>query len=86
MRLYFGASFLLYAAIVILTFSYFIPRDLIIFTWSIPDHLEEIKTAVSQWSQMNWLRTVLGLGAFCARSKVSTLFTKPECEASESAK
>jgi len=60
LRLYFGASFLLYAAIVILTFTYFIPRDLILFTWPIQDHLEEIKTAASQWSQMNWVRTLLG--------------------------
>jgi hypothetical protein len=60
LRAYFGASFLLYAAILILTFTYFIPRDLIIFTWPL-DHIEEIRTAVSQWGQMNWLRTLLGL-------------------------
>lgn len=51
--------FLLYPAIVILTFTYFIPRDLILFTWPIQDHIEEIRTAASQWSEMNWLRTLL---------------------------
>ena len=61
LRLYFAASFLLYAAIVILTFTYFVPRDLILFTWPLQDHIEEIRTAVSQWGQMNWLRTSLGL-------------------------
>jgi hypothetical protein len=61
MRFYLGASFLLYAAIVILTFTYFIPRDLILFTWSIPEHIEEIRSAANQWSAMNWLRTLLGL-------------------------
>jgi hypothetical protein len=61
LRLYFGTAFLLYAAILILTFIYFIPRDLILFTAPIPDHLDEIRTAVTQWSQMNWLRTLLGL-------------------------
>jgi hypothetical protein len=75
LRLYFGASFLLYAAILILTFTYFIPRDLIIFTWPIPDHLEEIRTAVSQWSQMNWLRTVLGLGGvLCSFKGLDTFY------------
>lgn len=61
LRIYFGTSFLLYAAIVILTFTYFVPRDLILFTWPIQDHLEEIRTAARQWSEMNWLRTLLGL-------------------------
>src|SRR5438128_1607434 len=61
LRLYFGASFLLYAAIIILTVTYFVPRDLILFTWPMQDHIEEIKTAANQWSQMNWLRTLLGL-------------------------
>lgn len=61
LRIYFGTSFLLYAAIVILTFTYFVPRDLILFTWPIQDHLEEIRRAARQWSEMNWLRTLLGL-------------------------
>src|SRR4029434_7198050 len=67
LRMYFGASFLLYAAIVILTFTYFIPRDLILFTWPVQDHIEEIRTAASQWLQMNWIRTLLGLaGVLCS--------------------
>src|SRR5215472_5036527 len=37
LRLYFAASFVLYAAILALTFAYFIPRDLILFTWPIRD-------------------------------------------------
>jgi Domain of unknown function (DUF1772) len=61
LRLYFGMAFLLYAAILVLTFIYFIPRDLILFTAPIPDHLDEIRTAARQWSQMNSLRTLLGL-------------------------
>jgi hypothetical protein len=61
LRFYFGASFFLYVAIVILTFTYFIPRDLMLFTWPIPEHIEEIRTAASQWSEMNWVRTLLGL-------------------------
>ena len=61
LRLYFVASFVLYAAILVLTFAYFIPRDLILFTWPIHDHIDEIRTAARQWSHVNWLRTVLGL-------------------------
>jgi hypothetical protein len=61
LRLYFAASLVLYVAILILTLAYFVPRDLILFTWSIPDHLEQIRTASVQWSYMNWLRSLLGL-------------------------
>ena len=61
LRICFAISFLMYTAIVVLTFAYFVPRDLILFTWSIPDHLDEIKAAASQWSHMNWLRSALGL-------------------------
>jgi hypothetical protein len=61
LRIYFATSFLMYAAIVVLTFAYFIPRNLILFTWSIPDHLEQIRAAAAQWSHMNWVRSFLGL-------------------------
>ena len=61
LRIYFAISFLMYAAIVVLTFVYFVPRDLILFTSSIPDHLEQIRAAAAEWSHMNWLRTLLGL-------------------------
>jgi len=43
LRLYFAVSFALYAAILVMTFVYFIPRDLILFTWPIPEHIDEIK-------------------------------------------
>ena len=54
---------MLYAAILVLTFAYFVPRGLILFTWPIPDHLAEIRTAVSQWGHVNWLRTLLALAS-----------------------
>jgi hypothetical protein len=50
----------MYAAIVALTFAYFFPRDLVLFTSSIPDHLDQIRAAAAEWSHMNWLRTLLG--------------------------
>ena len=61
LRIYFIVSFLLYAIIAMLTFIYFVPRDLIIFTSPIEGHTEQIKTALSQWKDMNWLRSLLGL-------------------------
>ena len=67
LRFYLASSFVLYAAIVVLTLTYFIPRDLILFTWPIPDHLEQISAASAQWSRMNWLRSLLGLaGVLCS--------------------
>jgi Domain of unknown function (DUF1772) len=61
LRYYLATSLASYAAILILTLAYFIPRDLILFTWSITDHLEQIRRASAQWSAMNWLRSLLGL-------------------------
>jgi hypothetical protein len=61
LRYYFAASLACYAAILILTLAYFVPRNFILFTWSIPDHLEQLRTASAQWSAMNWLRSLLGL-------------------------
>src|SRR5438128_4379989 len=59
--LFWKDSFASYAAILILTLAYFFPRNLILFTWSISDHIEQIRRAAAQWSAMNWLRSLLGL-------------------------
>jgi len=65
LRLYFLIAFILYAIIAILTFVYFIPRDMIIFTSPI-ENTEHIERALSQWKQMNWVRSILGLaGVLC---------------------
>ena len=50
----------MYTAVVVLTVAYFLPRNLILFASSIPDHLDQIKAAAAQWSHMNWLRSGLG--------------------------
>jgi hypothetical protein len=47
LRVYFSASFVLYAAIVILTLTYFVPRDLILFTSAI-GHVGETQVASSR--------------------------------------
>ena len=59
--LFWKDSFASYAAIVILTLAYFFPRNLILFTWPISAHIEQIRRACAQWSAMNWLRSLLGL-------------------------
>jgi len=61
LRVYFGLSFLFYASIIVLTVTYFFPRNLILFTRPISGHIEEIRTAARQWAHMNWARTLLGL-------------------------
>jgi Domain of unknown function (DUF1772) len=61
LRVYFAASVACYAAILILTLAYFVPRNLVLFTSSISDYLEQIRTASAQWSAMNWIRSLLGL-------------------------
>jgi Anthrone oxygenase len=80
MRLYFATSAVLYAAIVILTLSYFVPRDLILFTWSIPDHIEQIRAAAADWRHMNWLRSLLGLIGVLSSFKGSTFITGLEVQ------
>ena len=65
LRFYFSIAFLLYAIIAALTFIYFVPRDKIIFSSPI-ENTAQIKTALSQWKQMNWIRSFLGLaGVLC---------------------
>jgi hypothetical protein len=79
LRFCFGSSFVLYAAIVILTLAYFVPRDLILFTRSIPHHLEQIRAAWAQWSRMNWLRSLLGLtGVLCSFLGLDTYYNTNE--------
>ena len=76
LRFYFVVSFACYAAIVVLTLAYFIPRDLILFTWSISDHFEELRAASTQWSAMNWIRTLLGLvGVLFSFKGLDTYYT-----------
>jgi len=76
LRIYFSVSFLLYAIIAILTFVYFVPRDIIIFTSPIDGHTQEIKTALSQWKSMNWVRSFIGLAGILFTFKGLDTFYK----------
>jgi len=76
LRIYFTIALICYVAIVVLTLTYFVPRDLILFTWPIQDHLNEIGTAAAQWSRMNWLRTLLGLAGVAFSFKGLDIYYK----------
>lgn len=52
-------AFIFYAANEALTFAYFYPRNAVIFGTSLAENLENIRTAVIQWEQMNWLRSAI---------------------------
>ena len=76
LRIYFSVSFLLYAIIGILTVVYFVPRDIIIFTSPIDGHVEQIRTALSQWRNMQWVRSLLGLTGILFTFKGLDIFYK----------
>jgi uncharacterized membrane protein len=75
MSVYFMVAFLFYAIITSLTFIYFVPRDMIIFTSPI-ENTAQIETALSGWKQMNWLRTFLGLAGVLFTCKGPDIFYK----------
>ena len=81
LRFYFSISFLLYAIIAILTFVYFIPRDIIIFSLPVEGNIEKIKTALAQWKDMNWLRTLIGLAGILSSCKGLDSFYKIQQQA-----
>jgi hypothetical protein len=76
-RIYFSIAFVLYAGIGLLTTFYFIPRDIIIFASPI-EHTEQINTALAQWRNMNWLRTVMGLAGVLSTCKGLDTYYKIE--------
>ena len=76
LRIYFIVSFCLYAIIALLTLVYFIPRDKIIFGSPIGANTEQIKTALSQWKCMNWIRTLLGLAGVLSSCKGLDIYYK----------
>ena len=74
LRVLFGASAACYVVIVLLTIFYFVPRDLILFRSPLSEHLDEIRAAASQWSRMNWARTLLGCAGVCCSMRALDLY------------
>lgn len=62
-RIYLGAALVLYVMVDVFTFSYFYPRLAVIYG-KVTDP-EALRAAVSQWSNMNWVRSaVIATGLF----------------------
>ncbi len=60
-RLFIGIALLFYVAADILTFTYFHPRnDIMFFSEQLPD-TETLKKLASEWSCMNWVRSAIVL-------------------------
>jgi hypothetical protein len=86
-RVWFGTSFAFYVGILILTVAYFFPRNLILFTSSIPDHLEQIRSSAAEWSRMNWLRSFLGFaGVVCSFIGLDAYYNSKTSAAGEKGK
>ena len=65
-RLFLGIALLCYVSSMILTFSYFYPRnDVMFLSEQLPD-TETLKKAAAEWGRMNWVRCFLSLaGLVC---------------------
>jgi len=60
-RLYCGVALLFSLAVDVMTFGFFYPRNDIMFINPIQGNIDAIKTAWSQWSSVNWIRSGLQL-------------------------
>lgn len=65
-RLFLGIALLCYISSMILTFTYFYPRNEILFlSEQLPD-TESLKKAATEWGRMGWVRSLLSLaGLVC---------------------
>ena len=75
-RLYLGIALLCYIASMILTFTYFYPRnDVMFLSQQLPD-TETLKKAATEWGRMGWVRCLLSLAGlvctFIALDKATT--------------
>ncbi|WP_290789675.1 DUF1772 domain-containing protein [Flavihumibacter sp. UBA7668] len=66
-RMFLGIALLCYISSMILTFTYFYPRnDLMFLSKQLPDK-ETLKKAASEWGRMGWIRCLLSLaGLVCS--------------------
>lgn len=60
-RMYIALALLCAVLSDVFTYLYFYPRNEIMFNSPINENLDKIKTAWSQWSSMNWVRSGVGL-------------------------
>ena len=66
-RLFLGIALLCYVSSMILTFTYFYPRNEVMFlSEQLPD-TETLKRVASEWGRMNWVRSLIWLtGLICS--------------------
>jgi hypothetical protein len=58
-RLCLGSAFVLYILADVFTFAYFYPRNDIMFKTAQFTDIDLLKRTVSEWSKMNWLRSLI---------------------------
>jgi hypothetical protein len=80
MRLFLGIALLCYITSIILTFTYFYPRnDLMFLSKQLPD-TETLIRAASEWGRMGWVRCLLSLAglvcSFLALDKATSITQK----------
>lgn len=78
-RLYLSIAIVCYLSSMILTFTYFYPRNETMFlSQQLPD-TETLKKAAAEWGKMGWVRVVLTLiGLICTILALDKAFSKPQ--------
>ena len=65
-RLFLGIALVCYVTSMILTFTYFYPRNDVMFTSEQLPDIETLKKAATEWGRMGWVRCLLSLsGLIC---------------------
>jgi hypothetical protein len=73
-RLYFGLAFLLAVLGEALTVAYFFPRNGLLFSGT-EGNVEVLTKAWSEWSRMNWVRTlIIAFGIMCSMKGLDSLY------------
>ncbi len=77
MRIYCGLVLMIAILSDVLTFAYFYPRNEVMFVSPVTSNMDNIKTAWSEWSMMNWVRSFIVLiGVYCGFSALVHLVKK----------
>lgn len=79
-RMFLGIALLCYISSMILTFTYFYPRNDLMFTSEQLPDIETLKKAATEWGRMGWVRCLLSLAglvcSFIALDKASLITQK----------
>jgi len=78
-RLLLGIAFLCYFAADIFAFTYFHPRNDIMYNSETLPDTETLKRVAAEWSSMNWVRSlVLLIGVVCSFLAIDKIYTRKE--------